>query len=70
MATILEMADEIGAAHASTTNMTRDELVSELSDVYNALNSLDKGETATKTITEEQCPAVSRKKAFGKDKIY
>jgi predicted transcriptional regulator len=70
MATILEMAAEIVAAHASTTNMTREELISELSDVYSALNSLDKGETDTGTIAEGQGPAVSRKKAFGKDKIY
>ena len=44
MSTILEMAADIVAAHASTTNMTKEELISELSEVYNALNSLDKGE--------------------------
>ncbi len=70
MATILEMAAEIVAAHASTTNMTREELVSELSDVYNVLNSLDKGEAVIEAEAEEQGPAVSRKKAFGKDKIF
>ena len=70
MSTILEMAADIVAAHASTTNMTKEELISELSEVYNALNSLDKGEAVTETITEEQGPAVSRKKAFGKEKIY
>lgn len=70
MATILEMAAEIVAAHASTTNMTGEELISELSDVYNALNNLDKGEVVTETLPEEQGPAVSRKKAFGKDKIF
>jgi predicted transcriptional regulator len=70
MATILEMAAEIVAAHASTTNMTGEELISELSDVYNALNNLDKGEAVTETLPEEQGPAVSRKKAFGKDKIF
>ena len=69
MPTILEMAAEIVAAHASTTNMTKEELVAELSEVYNALNSLEKGETPVVT-EEEQGPAVSRKKAFGKDKIY
>lgn len=70
MATILEMAAEIVAAHASTTNMTREELVSELSDIYNVLNSLDKGEAVIEAESEEQGPAVSRKKAFGKDKIF
>lgn len=70
MATILEMAAEIVAAHASTTNMTKEELVSELSDIYYALNRLDKGEAVAETTVEEQSPAVSRKKAFGKEKIY
>ncbi len=70
MTTILEMAAEIVAAHASTTNMTKEELVLELSDVYNALNSLEKGETVSYAAPEEQGPAVTRKKAFGKDKIF
>ena len=71
MATILEMAADIVAAHASTTNMTKEELVSELNDVYNALNSLEKGDTITHVVEEEESgPAVSRKKAFGKEKIF
>ena len=44
MATIIEMAADIVAAHASTTNMTKEELVSELTEVYNALSALEKGE--------------------------
>ena len=70
MATILEMAADIVAAHASTTNMTKEELVSELNDIYNALNSLEKGEEITEAAVDEPGPAVTRKKAFGKDKIY
>lgn len=70
MTTILEMAAEIVAAHASTTNMTKEELVAELSDVYAALSSLEKGEAVEATDTADQGPAVSRKKAFGKDKIF
>jgi predicted transcriptional regulator len=70
MATILEMAADIVAAHASTTNMTKEELVSELNDIYNALNRLEKGETITVAVEEESGPVVTRKKAFGKDKIY
>lgn len=68
MATILEMAAEIVAAHASTTNMTKEELVVELTEVYAALSSLEKGE-AVEVSADDQGPAVSRKKAFGKDKI-
>ena len=70
MATILEMAADIVAAHASTTNMTKEELVAELNDVYNALNNLEKGEVDSDAGTQESGPAVSRKKAFGKDKIH
>jgi len=68
MATLLEMAAEIVAAHASTTNMTKEELVSELSDVYKALTSLEKGGVVSSEESEE--PAVSRNKAFGKDKVF
>ncbi len=70
MATILEMAAEIVAAHASTTNMTKEELIAELSEVYNALNNLEKGEAVAEVAPEEQGPVVTRKKAFGKDKIF
>jgi predicted transcriptional regulator len=72
MATLLEMASEIVAAHASTTPMTKEELISEIAELYKALSILDKGEelTAPGTIEEESAlPAISRKKAFGKDKI-
>ena len=70
MATLVEMAAEIVAAHASTTNMTKEELVTELSEVYNALSTLEKGEEISGTQEQSDTPVVSRKKAFGKDKIY
>ena len=69
MATIMEMAAEIVAAHASTTPMSKEELLAELNDLHTALAALEQGEAiATESAGEE--PAVSRKKAFGKDKIY
>lgn len=71
MTSILEMTAEIVSAHASTSNMTKEELVGELNDVYAALSALEKGEVETGSMeTEDNGPAVSRKKAFGKDKIY
>ena len=70
MATILEMAADIVAAHASTTNMTKEELVAELKDLYVVLSDLEQGESAETAAEEEQGPAVSRKKAFGKDKVF
>jgi predicted transcriptional regulator len=73
MSTLLEMAAEIVAAHASTTAMSKEELISELSQIHQALSALEKGETpAVESQTggeEETAPVVSKKKAFGKDKI-
>jgi len=71
MATIMEMAADIIAAHASTTPMSKDELLVELNEVHSTLSALEKGETLETPAQEaEDVPAVSRKKAFGKDKIY
>lgn len=70
MANIMEMAADIIAAHASTTPMSKEELIAELNEVHSALSALEKGEVAEPEKVEEEAPAVSRKKAFGKDKIY
>ena len=70
MATIMEMAAEIIAAHASTTPMSKDELIAELTEVHSALSSLEKGETIVSAEQTEDAPVVTRKKAFGKDKIF
>lgn len=69
MATILEMAVELVSAHASTSNMSKEELIAELSEVHAALAALEKGEAVDTADSAEQGPAVSRKKAFGKDKV-
>ncbi len=70
MATLMELAAEIIAAHASTTPMSKEELIAELGEVHSALTSLEKGEAVATAETAEDVPVVSRKKAFGKDKIY
>jgi predicted transcriptional regulator len=67
MANIMEMAADIIAAHASTTPMSKEELIAELNEVYSALSALERGETAE---VVEDTPVISRKKAFGKDKIH
>lgn len=71
MATLLEMATDIVAAHASTTSMTKEELLAEISEVYQSLVKLEKGEveTVSPASAVEQVPAISAKKAFGKDKV-
>jgi len=71
MATLLEMAVEIVSAHASSTSLTKEELIAELSEVHKALATLEKGETVATEAAEEAAaaPAITRKKAFGKDKV-
>lgn len=71
MATLLEMAAEIVAAHASTTPMTKEELIAELGSLHKALLALEKGEELAAEAGAEAAaaPGISRKKAFGKDKI-
>lgn len=70
MANIMEMAADIIAAHASTTPMTKEELIAELNEVHSVLSALEKGEVAETDTNAEEAPIVSKKKAFGKDKIY
>lgn len=74
MANLLELATDIVSAHASSTSMTKEELLSEITAVYQTLQSLEKGEVVTveEPVTTEEAsgPAVTKRKAFGKDKIY
>lgn len=70
MSTTMKMAADIIAAHASTTPMTKEELIAELTEVHAALVTLEKGEAVETEQTDENTPVVSRKKAFGKDAIY
>jgi predicted transcriptional regulator len=51
--------------------MTKDELIAEIASVYQALAALEKGEVVTaEAAPEEAGPVVSKKKAFGKDKVF
>jgi len=67
MANLIEMAADIVAAHASTTPMSKEELIAELSAVHKALTGLEQGVEPEEQ--SDEAPAVSRKKAFGKDKV-
>lgn len=67
MATILEMATEIVSAHASTSSMTKEELIQELSEIHATLSALEKGEAISAEGAEE--PAISKRKAFGRKQI-
>ena len=72
MATILEMATDLVTAHASTSSMTKEELLEEIKEVYSALSAMEKGEMpAEQQAAEEQeeAPVVSKRKAFGKNAV-
>lgn len=71
MANILEMATEIVTAHASTSPMSKEDLIKEITDIHAALSALEKGEAvSTEEAEEQQGPAVSKRKAFGKKQIF
>jgi len=76
LATLTELVSEIVSAHASSTPMSKEELLAEIQAVYAVLSAMEKGEvvvaplTAEEPVAEEESPAVSKRKAFGKDKIY
>ncbi len=70
MSTITELAAKIVSAHAQSTAMTKDELFAELKELHAALSAMDKGEELPAVeVVNEDAPAISKKKAFGKKQI-
>ncbi len=71
MATLLEMATEIVLSMAASSTLSKDELLAEIAAVHKGLAAIEKGEIVPEGVLEESsaAPAVSRKKAFGKDKV-
>ncbi len=70
MATPTELAAQILSAHLAKTEMSKDEMFAELTELHTTLSALERGEVLVETPEEAEGPAVSRKKAFGKDKIF
>ena len=50
---VLKLTTEIVVNHASMTELTTEQLVNEIKDVYNVLSSLDGGETLEEPVSEE-----------------
>lgn len=70
MANLLEMTVAVVASHASANEMTTQELLNEIANVYNALALIEKGEVAVAEPEVEQ--ALSKadvKKSIGKNSI-
>lgn len=70
MATPTELAAQILSAHLAKTEMSKDEMFAELNELHNTLSALERGEVPAESTETTDEPVVSRKKAFGKDKIY
>lgn len=67
MATLVEIAAQIVASHASSTPMTSDQLIFEIGKVHNALKNLEAGESVAGA--EEAKPALTVKEAFKKGEV-
>ena len=70
MATLLEMATEIVLSMATSSTMAKEELLAEIASVHKGLAAIEKGDIPADLAGEETAaPVISRKKAFGKDKV-
>jgi len=67
MATLAEIAGQIVAAHAASSNLTTEELIAELSKVHAALKNLEEGNTVGGA--EEVKPTLTLKEAFKKNEV-
>ena len=70
MATPTELAAQILSAHLAKTEMSKDEMFAELTELHNTLTALERGEVPLSSAETAEEPTISRKKAFGKDKIF
>jgi len=68
MATILALTAEIVTAHASSTQMTSDELLLELQMVYSTIQALESGKEVI-PVHGETKPAITIKQAFKKNEV-
>ena len=67
MATLVEIAAQIVASHASSTPMTSDQLIFEIGKVHNALKNLEAGQPIEGN--DEDKPALTVKEAFKKGEV-
>lgn len=68
MSELLQMAKDLVEAQATSRSMSTEEVVVSLTEIHKALKGLASGEEAA--AVDENAPAVTRKKAFGRDKVF
>ena len=66
---LVELTANIVSAHASGSQLSRDELIQEINTVFTALKQLESGTPATEVETTPAAPAMSLKKAFQNDQV-
>ncbi len=66
MSTIIDLTAEIVMAHASSTQMSSDELLQEIQKVHALLQAIEGGPTP---VAEEPRPPLTLKQAFRKDEV-
>jgi len=67
MATLVEIAGHLVAAHATSTKLTTEELILEISKVHAALQALESGQAVDGG--KEAKPALTMKEAFKKNEV-
>ena len=67
MATLVEIAAQLVAAHVSNTPMTSDELIAEITKVHTSLKNLEAGQSVEGAAEEK--PTISLKEAFRKNEV-
>jgi predicted transcriptional regulator len=68
MASLMEMVAEIVSAHASSNQLSSDDLLAELQKVHATLKALESG-TPVEGSSAEAMPALTLKQAFKKDEV-
>jgi predicted transcriptional regulator len=69
MTELLQMAKDLVEAQATSRSMSTEEMVASISEIYKALQVLSRDE-ALEGEAAEGAPVVTRKKAFGRDKVF
>ena len=68
MPTLLELTAQIVSSHASSSQMSQDELLKELQQVYASLQTMEGGKSLAPT-EEEAIPTLTVKQAFKKNEV-
>jgi predicted transcriptional regulator len=69
MASLLEMSKNIVMAHAAASKVSPRDIITEIQEVHATLVEIQKGGLDLTEQTQEEAPAISQRKAFGKNTI-